>query len=412
MKLILSHPTGNANVRAALKGFYDSSMLDSFHTSIASFKNSFYDIVGKLKPFKELDRRKFNDALAELTYSYPSKELGRIFATKFNFTSLIKHETGLFSIDSVYRYIDTKVSTVIAKKKNIDSIYCYEDGAIQSFRVAKNRGVDCLYDLPIGYWRSARNLLEEERKARPEWANTIVGFKDSYKKLQKKDDELLAADHIFVASSFTEQTLLNFPGKLSKISVIPYGFPDISTGKEYDYDGKRRLKLLFVGGLSQRKGIANVLEAVEKFGDSVNLTVVGHKATHDCKPLNEGLKKHTWLPSLHNSEVLKLMRESDVLIFPSLFEGFGLVITEAMSQGTPVITTDRTAGKDLIEDNRNGWIVEASSTASIISVINNILNKPDIVTEVGIEALNTAKLRSWDAYSKDLALAVQNLEKK
>ena len=50
------------------------------------------------------------------------------------------------------------------------------------------------------------------------------------------------------------------------------------------------------------------------------------------------------------------MKEHDVLIFPSLFEGFGLVITEAMAQGTPVITTDRTAGPDVISDNENGCL--------------------------------------------------------
>jgi len=41
-----------------------------------------------------------------------------------------------------------------------------------------------------------------------------------------------------------------------------------------------------------------------------------------------------------NTDILKLMASQDVFVFPSLFEGFGLVITEAMSQGTPVISTD------------------------------------------------------------------------
>ena len=52
------------------------------------------------------------------------------------------------------------------------------------------------------------------------------------------------------------------------------------------------------------------------------------------------------------------MREHDVFVFPSLFEGFGLVITESMSQGTPVITTDRTAGPDLIKNDENGWLLK------------------------------------------------------
>lgn len=45
-----------------------------------------------------------------------------------------------------------------------------------------------------------------------------------------------------------------------------------------------------------------------------------------------------------HDQILNLMRTQDVFVFPSLFEGYGLVVAEAMSQGTPVITTSRTCG--------------------------------------------------------------------
>jgi glycosyltransferase involved in cell wall biosynthesis len=54
-------------------------------------------------------------------------------------------------------------------------------------------------------------------------------------------------------------------------------------------------------------------------------------------------------PHFRIHEVLREMQRHDVLVFPSLFEGFGLVIVEAMSQGLPVITTSHTAGPDIIE---------------------------------------------------------------
>ena len=100
------------------------------------------------------------------------------------------------------------------------------------------------------------------------------------------------------------------------------------------------------------------------------------------------------------------MQEHDVLLFPSLFEGFGLVITEAMSQGTPVITTDRTAGPDLIDHGENGWIVEAGSTLALKTCIEQLIEKPETIVKVGKAAIETARKRPWEVYGKELAEAI------
>ena len=123
---------------------------------------------------------------------------------------------------------------------------------------------------------------------------------------------------------------------------------------------------LFVGGLSQRKGIADVFAAADHHQDDVELTVIGRGQVDDCPPLKVALGRHRWIPSMPHDQVLKEMRAHDVLLFPSLFEGFGLVITEAMSQGTPVITTDRTAGPDVFEDGKSGWLVTPGDTDALI----------------------------------------------
>ena len=410
MRILLSHPTGNANVRSVVKAFNESYILDSFHTSIASFSDSVYDKLSKFKPFGDFNRRKFDDAIKDCTFTYPSRELGRIISTKLNIESLIAHEKGFYSVDSVYGYIDTRVSRLFNNKTSFNAVYCYEDCALNTFTLAKKSKISCFYDLPIGYWRTARRLLEDERNNRPEWSNTLTGLKDSENKLIRKDTELSLANHIFVASSFTAKTLEDYPNKLCDISIIPYGFPETTNLKIHDYDENRPLKLLFVGSLSQRKGIANVLEAVDKLGNNVSLTIVGHKVSDVCVPLNDGLKKHIWMPSLSHSAILDLMRKSDVLLFPSLFEGFGLVITESMSQGTPVITTDRTAGKDFIENNVNGWIVNAGSTQSLRAAIEGILNNPATVARVGLAAQKTAASRTWFNYQMELLSAIKSYD--
>ena len=292
-------------------------------------------------------------------------------------------------------------------QKKFDTIYGYEDGSEESFRVAKLLGLRCVYDLPIGYWRAARRLLETELEQWPEWATTLTGFEDSATKLARKDNELRLADLIIVASKFTADTLQEFGGTLAPVLIIPYGFPAVGKQRHYtDISNGRPLKLLFVGGLSQRKGIAYLFAAAAALGSRVELTVVGHKATDNCPALNSALRLHRWIPSLPHAEILKIMRAHDVLVFPSLFEGFGLVITEAMSQGTPVITTNRTAGPDLIEHGRNGWIVEAGSTVALQKAIEHLLQHPASIAEAGRAAMETARSRPWKQYGYELAAAL------
>jgi glycosyltransferase involved in cell wall biosynthesis len=407
--IILSHPIGNQNVKAAALGLNDAGLLLTFMTSIASFPGSLLDRLGAIGPLSEIRRRRFDSSLRPVTQTFPLLEVSRLIALKAGFTRLTKHEDGAFSIDKVLKNFDRHVANCLrnSKKQGGSAVYAYEDAAQFSFRAAKERDMTCLYDLPIGYWRTARRLLDKERVVRPEWASTLIGFKDSEAKLRGKDEELRLADHIFVASQFTANTLKDFPGTLPPIKVISYGFPPVARTRSYLPSSNRPLKLLFVGGLSQRKGIAYIFEAVAALGRHVELTIVGRKTNNDCQVLDNALVKNTWIPSLPHADILKLMQVNDVLLFPSLFEGFGLVITEAMSQGTPVITTDRTAGPDFINHGKNGWLIEAGSAEQLQIAIEKLLNRPQEIAEAGKNAMETARSRPWEVYGHELANAVK-----
>jgi glycosyltransferase involved in cell wall biosynthesis len=408
MKLILSHPTGNANVRAAANALAKENMLSVFYTTIACFQGSMLDYISNYNRFSEIKRRNYDSILKPYTKMLlPWLEAGRMLAPKLGLKELAKDETNFFNINRVYKEFDKAVANKL-KLNEACGIYAYEDGALHSFTRAKFLGLPRFYDLPIGYWRTARILLDKEREKWPGWENTLTGFSDSDEKLARKDQELQLANRIFVASKFTAKTLENYPGQLAPVEVIPYGFPPTIGIREYTkISNTRRLKLLFVGGLSQRKGIANLFSAVEKLKDHVELTVIGRKPKNNCPALNEALSKHRWINSLSHAEILKTMSEHDVLLFPSLFEGFGLVITEAMSQGTPVITTERTAGPDLIEHGQNGWIIEAGSTEALQESIEEILYQPQLIEQVGREAMKTAGARPWNTYGYELAKALK-----
>jgi glycosyltransferase involved in cell wall biosynthesis len=347
--------------------------------------------------------------MQHFTRSSPAVELARLFSSKTGLKNLVKHETGRFSVDAVTRYLDKRVAESLTKERNkgVGGVYAYEDAATLSFKEAKRLGLKCFYDLPTGYWRAKLRILELEKQRFPEWQNTFLGLRDSQGKLDRKDEEIGLADRIFVASQFTAHTLKDFPGKLPPVDIIPYGFPAVEPGTNHTKSiSSGRLKLLFVGNLSQQKGIANLFQAMEGLEKHVSLTLVGKKATEDCDALNSGLAKHRWIPGLPHHEVLQIMREHDVLVFPTLFDGFGMVMSEAMSQGTPVIATYNSAGPDLIEDGKNGWLVEAGSTHALKATIENLIGKSELIAKAGLEARETARLRPWSVFRQELSTAV------
>lgn len=207
-----------------------------------------------------------------------------------------------------------------------------------------------------------------------------------------------------VASSFTKQSIVeDFPYHLNaEICVIPYGFPAIYSKRCYEPTDNRRLKFLFVGRLSQSKGLSYLFEAMESFKDAIDLTIVGSGNIDSCSILKEKLAQHKYIPYLSHDDVLREMRKNDVFIFPSLFEGFGMVITEAMSQGTPVLTTNRTCGRDFIRDEENGWLVQPASVDDLKNKLKLIIEKKDRLEFIGRAAMKTASERPWSKYEQEL----------
>lgn len=399
MKILISHPTGNANTQAAIDSLYRANLLHSFHTCVAVFPASlFYKLcIGPLKTFR---KRTFNTSLKPYTYKYPFKELLRNL------------KIGNVSVDKVYHNLDNHVSQYIQKHHDeIGAVYAYDDGAYIQFKQAKKLDIKCLFDLPIIHWRTYQRLLQNEELMNPEWAETLGNtFHDPKEKLERKDEELMLADHIFVASPFTKQSIeQDFPYRHADISVIPYGFPDVYKDRLYTSVKSRKIKFLYVGRLSQAKGLSYMFDALNKFKNEIELTLIGQRSTDNCSALNKALNENNYLGSLPHDEVLKEMRNNDVLIFPSLFEGFGMVVTEAMSQGTPVLTTNRTCGVNFIENGENGWLVNAADVKQLQNTIQTILDNRENLADIGRKAMQTAKQRPWLKYEEELSSKIKTI---
>jgi starch synthase len=270
--------------------------------------------------------------------------------------------------------------------------------------------VRTLYDLPIGHWRAARSLLLEEAALEPEWAATLIGNRDSPAKTERKDAELAQADVVFVASAYTRRTLTEAADFKGAVMVVPYGAPDAPparpAGAARDETSKK-LRVLFVGSLGQRKGLSYLFAACRRVGSAVTLTVIGRKTDAPCAALDRELAGVRWIPTATHRVVLREMAAHDVFVFPSLFEGFGLVLLEALAMGLPIVTPAHTAGPDLIEEGVQGFIVPIRDAAAIAARLELLHRDRARLAEMSRQARLRALEHTWDNYEQTLAACVE-----
>ena len=402
--ILFSHPLGNTHSRQAALAVEEAGLLAELWTCLNWTPGNPLERWLPARVARELGRRSYPAPLRPKLHTVPGREALRLLAARLPVGGpwLTRHETGVASVDAVYQGLDRAVARRLPTARGLRGVYAYEDGAADTFRTAGELGLTRFYDLPIGYWRTGRAIFDEEAAREPAWAATLTGRADSPAKLARKDAELAGADAVIVASSFTRSTLADAPHFRAPVHVVPYGAPAPMPADELAADprgGGAPLRVLFAGSLGQRKGISYLLDAVERLGPRVELTLLGTKTVEGCAPLERAVRAHRWIPSLPHAGVLAEMSRQDVLVFPSLFEGFGLVIAEALSRGLPVITTAHTAGPDLLDDGVDGFLVPIRSAPAIAEKLA-LLFDPARRLEMRHAALRKAARLSWEAHRR------------
>ena len=134
------------------------------------------------------------------------------------------------------------------------------------------------------------------------------------------------------------------------------------------------VRILYVGQLIPRKGIDLLLGALAaERNANWSLTIVGSgPAESTLRELAAGggiAGRISWITSVPNAEIPATMAGHDVLVLPSRYDGWGAVVNEALSVGTPVICSDMSGASDLIRSPAMGAITKAGSVASVAAAI-------------------------------------------
>jgi glycosyltransferase involved in cell wall biosynthesis len=415
MKVVVFHPTGNKNVRAVVAGLNQAGMLAEFDTTLVVNEKSglLKYIPGTLK--QELLRRSYSFLGSNQIISYPLREFSRMLFTKLKWKWFTRPESGWSSIDAVYRSLDSEVAKRLSKlkKAGVDAVYAYEDGALESFTTAKKLGMKCIYELPIAYWQTGRDLMQQEALRKPQWEITLGGgTRDSLSKLDRKTKELELADVVIVSSSFVKDSLPDW-AKNKRVIMSPFGSPASSQNNgsilETNQGAVTKLRVLFAGSMGQRKGLSDLFDAVKLLKrDDLELVVMGSLLA-PMEFYRSELANFTFEPGRSNDQVLALMRSCDVFCLPSIVEGRALVMQEAMSQGLPIIITPNTGGSDLVIEEQTGFLVPIRSPEQIAKKLEWFLDNKDKIPEMGKMAKKHAAGYTWDSYANTIVNEIKNI---
>ena len=392
----ISHPTGNEFCRALLAGLDRAEMLAAFHTTLwRSSRDQGSVLPNGLFGFL-LGRRTF-DLPSRLIRGSALRESVRLLAARMGLQWLTRHETGRASVDQVYRSLDRKVAASL-RKDAPSAVYAYEDAAAATFQAAGELGIPRFYDLPIAHWRAMRRILEEEAERLPGWEPTLVATRDSEEKRARKDEELRLASGIVVPSQFVADTLPDLV-RHTPVLVAPFGSPVVPEALRRHGPGGKRIRALFAGSMSQRKGLADVFAAMRLLKrEDVELVVMGTPSLPMSFYRSE-FAHFTYEPGRSHDRVLALMATCDVLVLPSLVEGRAMVQQEALACGLPIIVTPNAGGADLVDEGRTGFLVPIRSPEIIAEKLAWFADRTQALAEMRPNCVEMAARYSWTEYA-------------
>lgn len=301
--------------------------------------------------------------------------------------------------DVLYYGHDLQVSRAL--EAGLDAVYAYEDGSRCTFNVARRRGAAAIYELPLGYYKGVACEIRRAQKERPGFGQ--AAYEEPQWKQSRKDAELGLADVVVVPCAWAARSLRygDACGK-KPVAIVPYGTPADEMAARTERP-RGPFTVLFAGQVGLRKGAPHLIEAWERLRlKDARLWMAGSmNLGRDYLADHSGSFHH--LGAIPRVRLLEVMREADLFVFPSLAEGFGLVIGEAMASGLPVLTTVNTGGPELINDGREGWCIPAHDTDSLIERIEWAYSNRDALYEMGKLARLRAERWTWADYRRKLA---------
>src|SRR5262249_37773133 len=190
-------------------------------------------------------------------------------------------------------------------------------------------------------------------------------------------EECGLADRVVANSSWSQSLIEAEDVPASKIRVVPLAYEGSLEAAEFRreypraFTSSRPLRVLFLGSICLRKGVLPLFNAIRLLrGEAVEFWFVGAVQVPVSGELRDNPQVH-WFGHVPRSETSKFYRNSDVFVFPTFSDGFGLTQLEAQAWKLPIIATKYCG--DVVAHGRNGWLLIEPTGAAIAAAIQKCL---------------------------------------
>ncbi len=310
------------------------------------------------------------------------------------------------SNDAIFSKLDRAASRKVRKTDRL--VIGREDCCLQTFRAGHRVGAKALYDLPTAHHLAVRKIRDVEQLEFPTAEAIEVDTSPfRYDRLKRKNREIETADHILAPSHFVKQSLVNAKIHPEKVTVVPYG---CETGRDFHPLRGRENTVLYVGRLSRAKGIPRLLRVWKKLGAyrTHTLRLIGKQFLQPSF-LAEYAGMYEHIPNRPRSELWKHYCAAQLFIFPSACDGFGLVLNEALSCGTPIIASSNTGAPGFITEGVEGVTYEHGDDEALATHLEQMLSNPIRTAEMGRAAYEFAQVNGWVRYRASIREFVERL---
>lgn len=405
MTVLLLHPSTAPFVQQVGRALYEANLLDQFATSIVDRPQSLLRNIAcqicevfDYNLGHQLQRRAVSEFPLKQVVNNPWHEIARL--------SLSRLHRDRRLADFVWEWAETSWDRWVAQKclPEHGAVYGYEHASLATFKAARQKGLVCIYDVPAPEHEYVQNLMQVERAQNPD---VITPYSEYIKQHQARRTERRRQEwnlaHLVIANSqFTKASYAQSGLDVSKVKVVPYGAPPVSLdGIKGGTANQGPVRFLWAGTFGVRKGAHHLLKAWRSLnpGIQARLDVFGAMALPASliQDLPDSVRLSGTVP---RSELYRHYFQADALIFPTLCDGFGMVVTEAFAQGLPVITTDRAGAADLVRHGENGLIVPAGDSDALVEAVEWCINHRSQLRQMRQAALETAAQWQWLDYRK------------
>jgi glycosyltransferase involved in cell wall biosynthesis len=292
----------------------------------------------------------------------------------------------------------------------IDIIHTWSLGAEYTLKKAKQLGIATVLERPNAHTRFAYDVVQQECERLG--VTLPPNHEHAYKPdvLAKEEKEYELTDYLLCPSEFVVKTFLDKGFEQNKLVRHIYGYDE----KRFHPDDTARtedrpLTMISVGVCAVRKGLHYALEAWlgSPASRSGTFLIAGEFLPDYQKKLSSMLSHPSVKVLGHREDVPELMRKSDILVLPSIEEGFGLVCTEAMGSGCVPVVSD--ACTDICRHMENALVHHVGDIKALSQHITMLHENRTLLEKLRTAGLRTATEVTWNAAGVKLLQVYQEL---